>query len=479
VSQEEWVNELKSLRAVIETLNATLASLILQLQRKEAENAELKRLLFGTKKERLPTVRRELKKKTGKGSKTRSPRKPKIELPIVQVMHDITQCPHCNNDNLIDLKTTEESDEIEFVPAHFVRKHHVRKKKKCTACDKMVIAPVPERVTEGGYYGPGLHAHIVVSKCEDSLPIYRLAKQFKRQGFDIDDSTLNRLFHSTGELLTPIAKRILALIAQSDHINADETPLLIQAPEKCKRGYVWTFLHDKLIGYVFSESRSGDVPKNILEGTSGYLQVDKYSGYNVVCLPNKRERVGCIAHMRRRFFKALDSARADAEKAMEFILSLYQVEYEAASQNIVGTDKHLALRRTLGKERFDAFEKWMIDTQLLYPPKSPMGEALSYALSSWSSMQAIFDDARVRLDNNLAENALRIVAIGRKNFLFVGDEQSGKNLAVLLTVIATCKAHDINPEQYIADVLMRLGKTRSSEIDSLLPANWQPIHPLV
>ena len=226
------------------------------------------------------------------------------------------------------------------------------------------------------------------------------------------------------------------------------------------------------MAYRFSPSRSGETPEQVLNNTTGWLQVDGYTGYNIVCVPEGRTRVGCTSHARRKFFNALETAPVDAQTAMDHILGLYEVEYEAARQGILGTAKHLALRRAQLKDRLDAMESWMKERSEHHPPKSPMGKALSYALKMWPSMQALLEDPKLRLDNNMAENALRLIALGRKNFLFVGDNEGGENLATLQTIVSTCVANEVNPEAYIADVLLRLDDTSSSEIDRLLPWNW-------
>lgn len=486
-------SEIAALRAMLTTLqnsldeiNRTVAELRTQLQRKDAENAELKRIIFGKRSERIPTPKQEIQKRArstetpqpASKSTERKPRgkAPNPHLPVEEIAHGVSCCPTCRGTDLVDLKAPEVSDEVEFVPARFVRRRHARAKVKCRACQTITTAPAPKRVTDGCAYGVGLHAHAVVTKCADAIPLHRLAKRFERDGLSIERSTLTRMFHRTAELLAPIAKRILALVAAADRVNADETPILIQAPEKCRRGYVWTFLTDGLIAYVFSKSRSGQTPLAVLGDTRGTLQVDAFSGYNVVCVPEGRTRAGCLSHVRRKFFEALESTPDDARAALDLILALYEVEYEAARLNIWGSSQHLALRRTASRPRMDKLMAWLAEREPYHPPKSPMGAAIRYARSNVPTLDAIFDNAKIRLDNNLAENALRIVAVGRKNFLFVGHEEGGENLATLLTVVSTCKANGINPEAYIADVISRLDETPASRIDELLPANWKPLN---
>jgi transposase len=474
---------------IIAAQQKTIAALTESVERLSSQVAELKRLLFGQSRERIargvmPPLARELgsrhsddaaiaARKQRTAEKRAENAAKKLNLPVVEVEHTIESCPHCQSRNLQDIKSPELSEEIDFVPAHFVRKRHARQKAKCLDCKRIVTAGAPARVDDGCLWGPGLHAHTVVAKVADALPLYRLAKRFKRDGLPIERSTLLRLYHRSADLLAPIARRILELVARAERVNADETPVFVQAPEKCHQGYMWTFLADSLIGFVFSPSRSGETPKRVLGTSQGTLQVDAYTGYNAVTTPDGRRRVGCLAHVRRKFFNALDTAPDDAKTALDGILALYDVEYEAAARDILGTPDHLALRRELTTERLDKLEDWMREKQTLYPPKSPMGQALRYGLNTWPSMRAVLEDPKLRLDNNLAENALRVVSLGRKNYLFVGDDDGGEHLATLLTVVSTCVANAVNPEAYIADVLLRVTTTPSSSIDDLLPAQWK------
>jgi transposase len=469
----------------------TITVLSETIEKLRAELGELKRMMFGQKRERLPkgqmpSVAKSLRGRQGEDEQRKCERRLatkkkraeqaalKKALPAVDVLHALDACPHCHCRELEDLKTPEESEEIELVPARPQRRRHLQQKAKCHGCGRIVTAPAPRRVDSGCLWGPRFHAHAAVAKCADSIPFYRLAKRLQRDGVPIERSTLDRLFHRTAELCEPLARRILELVVQSERINADETPLFVQAPERCRRGFMWTFVADKLIAYAFSPSRSGETPKALLGGTTGLLQVDGYTGYNAVCMPEGRQRVGCLAHARRKFFNALSTAPKDAQAALEHILSLYEVEYEAARRNILGTPQHLAMRRAITSERMEAFRAWMKEKQDVWPPKGLMGTALRYGLNTLDTLAPVLDDARVRLDNNVAEGALRLVALGRKNFLFVGDDEAGKNLAVLQTLVSTCIANDVNPEAYLADVLLRLEDTPASRIDELLPMNWKP-----
>ncbi|MEM6275242.1 MAG: IS66 family transposase [Myxococcota bacterium] len=240
--------------------------------------------------------------------------RPKRALPVEDVLHSLDVCPACGGHEFAPI-SEKVNEEFEFVPADYKRIRHRRETKRCKSCDTVSTAPGPDRVVDCGHYGPGLYAHAVVAKCADSIPIHRLAKSFERNGIPMSRTTWNALFHRAAELLGPIEKRILELVAASSRVNADETPIHIQAPSKCQKGYAWTFIADKLVVYVFAASRSRDVPKSVLGNTQGHLQVDAYSGYNVVCVPNGPDRGGCMSHTRRKFCGVGAFARRSGHRA--------------------------------------------------------------------------------------------------------------------------------------------------------------------
>jgi transposase len=469
-------------------LRETNQKLLKLIETHEQQIAELRRMLFGQSSERLTMKtpekilkqrksgdpRERFSRRVSAKNKRKDKRRQLSELPCETIVHDLKQCPCCAADTLIDLGSADESDEVEFIPAHFVRRHHVRPRKKCESCGEISVAAAPDRVADRCQYGPAVHAHVAVSKCLDSIPLHRQAKQFSREGFEVSPSSLGDIFHRCAELMAPVAARILEQVSTSSHVNADETPLAMQAKERCKRGYVWTFLAEKakLVGFIYSLSRSGKVVEEVLGNTLGTLQTDAYAGYNTVLVPSGRERVSCLGHIRRYFYKALQTSPEPAAAGLERILGLYEVEYEAVRKDIQGTDAHLRLRRSVLLPRMKSLEDWLEEIRPQYPPQSPLGRAIAYAQSNWPHLEPVLNDAKIRLDNNLAENALRLIALGRKNFLFVGSEEVGRNLAVLQTVISTCVANDVNPEAYLKDVLMWVGSTKSRDIDTLLPANW-------
>ena len=467
------------LEAQVAELTGKLAA---ALQRIES----LERQLFGKKSEKMPRPAEELRK-TESAEDTEARRlaglekrreraavKDKLhkETVVHKVEEDAKACPKCGGICDRPIGQGKRTTVIEYVPGYFVQRENVQEILGCRCGEHIVTAPPPPRPLDKSLYGAGFIAYVITMKCADSLPLYRLAKQFQRIGVPIVRSTLNDLFHRAADKLSPLYKRLLQLIASGWIVQADETPLLMQQPNR--KGYIWTFLSDNLIAYRFSGSRSGDTPAKVLGGTHGTLVVDAYSGYNAVTQPDGRDRGGCLAHVRRKFFDALGSAPLEARHAMDLILDVYRVEHEATARRTVRTPEHLALRQSRSRAAMDELYTWLFDEQPKHLPKGPLGEAIRYAINQWPALTRFLNDARIPVDNNRAESALRVVALGRKNFLFVGDEDTGENLAGLYSLVATCEANSVDPIAYLQDVLLRLDDHPNSQLDELLPHRWRP-----
>jgi len=335
----------------------------------------------------------------------------------------------------------------------------------------MVVAPGPDHSIEGARYGDGFRAFVVTSKCADSIPLYRLARQLSRLGIPISRSTLTDLLHQAARSVKPLADRLMELIAAAEVVQADETSLKMQKPNK--RGFVWTFLAGKLIAYRFAGNRSGATPEAVLGSGPGTLVVDMSTGYNVVTGTGKRDRAGCLAHVRRRFFDALPYA-PEGKVALELIRDVYVVEHDAIAAGVAGTEEHRRMRQARTGPILARFMTWLEAQKHLHPPKGPMGSAVAYALNHWTALTLFIENPAIPPDNNRSESALRVVALGRKNFLFVGHEQAGQNLADLYSLVATCMANGKDPLAYLTDILGRLGSHPAAQLDELLPQNWPP-----
>jgi transposase len=458
----------------------------------ESKMAALERRVFGKKTEKLPPVAQELrgearspKEQTAQAEAALAKRRERaarkaVEAPTREVRHAVPpksrRCPACGSEDLKPLGKGRTSVVYEYVPAFFERQVHVQEALACACGQGVVTAPAPQKVVDRGEYGPGFLAHVVTSKCADAMPLHRLAQRIERGGVPMSRSTLTDLFHQAASVARPLSSHLLQGIAAAEVVWADETPVRVLDVKKTRQGYLWTFLTQTpkgewLIGYRFSLGRASTTPKDVLGGTQGALVVDAYTGYNAVTLPEGRVRVGCWAHVRRRFFDALPTA-PEAREALDFILALYRVEAQARDAGLVRTDAHRELRMQHSAPVLVALRAWMEKQTPLHPPKGPLGQALSYALKQWDALTRFSSDARLPLDNNRSEAALRKAALGRKNFLFVGHEAAGENLAGLYALVATCEANGVNPETYLADVLLRVQTHPHSRIGELLPHEW-------
>jgi transposase len=485
--REIQFHETSSYPTELTQLRAENAQLRLRIAELELQIVDLKRMLFGHTAERMPPVNRLLRKRRQgestsgtESAKTKAARhqqaQQKKTLPTERVPHPVPESElHCANCGgaFRNLGEGEISEEYEYVPGRIVRRVHVREKRVCRCGATIKTAPAPTRVADGVQYGPMLHAHVITAKCADSMPLYRLAKRLLRDGVPISDSTLGDIFHRSAAALKVLVQAAIDEIRDSGYVNADETPIWVQAKGTCRKAYMWTFIGAGHVAYVFSPSRSAKTPATILDDAHGFLQVDDYSGYNPVCTPETMTRVGCLAHVRRYFFKAVKTAPEAAQYAMEQILGLYEVEYDAAEKQILGTAKHLRLRQRRSRAIMDSWRKWLEEEKPKHTPESPMGKAINYTLSNWPSLSVFLSDAKLRLDNNLSEGQLRIIALGRKNFLFVGNDQAGENLAVLQSLVSSCLFNNVNPQAYLADVLIRIQTHPASQIRQLLPKNWK------
>lgn len=457
------------------TLRGQVQALTERVDQLERENADLVRRVTGRTTER--TGRRKTEKPRPKNDgeaqqKRREAReKRRSTLPVEDVTHpvepEVKAACSCGAGPMAPL-SPECSDEFEWVPGHLVRRRHVREHVVCAACGRFAKGPAPVRVVDHGLYGPGFHARVVVHKLLDCVPLYRQAAAFRREGLHIARATLVGLFHATATVLAPLYERLLARVPGARVVFADETSLKMQRVEKL--GFVWVFATDRDIAYVFSPSRSGDTPVAVLGDSTGVLVVDGYTGYNEVTVPARRTRAGCNGHARRKFANLDDD---DAKRILERYEEVWAVERDATQLGIRGTPAHLDLRRDRAGPALEAIRDWCEANADAHPPKSALGAAIRYVRNQHPFLTRFLDDIEVAPDNNLSERLLRIVALGRKNYLFVGHEQAGKNSAMLASLIATCVLHDVNPQEYLADVLLRVQDHPATEIDDLLPDRWR------
>lgn len=385
-------------------------------------------------------------------------------------------------------------EQLEYIPSSLKVIEHARIKYACKACqEKPLIAPPPDKVIDKGLAGPGLLAWVAVSKFADHQPLYRQEAIFERHGLEIARSTQCGWLGQVAELLEPLHKRMARQIILSSKIHTDDTPIDLLDPGrgKTQTARFWVYVGDDSYPFTvfdFTPSRSRDGPEKFLKGFKGYLQADAFAGYDRMCAGKGVTEIACWAHARRKVYEAKDTD-ARAAEVLALIGELYAIETQArpaidAARALPLEQRHAALgdafavRRQLreagSKAVLEKIGAWMKARACDTLPKSPLGLAIGYARNQWQALIRYVEDGALEVDNNAAENALRPIAIGRKNYLFVGSEHGGRRAAIIYSLIRTCERHRVNPWEYLRDVLVRIATHPANQIDSLLPHRWTP-----
>lgn len=398
----------------------------------------------------------------------------------------LRSCPCCGK---AKVKIGEEtSDRLDWRPASLVHVQIARiKYAPACKCEEggVVIASVPDAApVDRGLAGPGLLAHVVVSKYADHLPLHRLEEGFERQGVHIARSTMCDWVEQVADLLRPITDAMATASLRAHRIHTDDTGIPILAPGSTHKGHVWVYVaDDDYVVFRYTPRRKSDGPREFLKGYTGYVQADAANLYDRLfgdaegaSEDEAAKEVGCWAHARRRFFDAQLTDRDRALIALGFIKKLYEVDRVVM--------KLPPVRRTPERQRLcapvlNAFKTWLDAEALVVLPKAPIAEAIGYARNQWGALTRFLEDARLKLDNNIAERQLRRVAVGRKNWLFAGSENGAESGCILYSLLATCKLHGVNPFDYLRDVTMRVGSHPARDVLELNPKAWkQKLHDL-
>ncbi len=412
------------------------------------------------------------------------------DLPRQRIVHDLPEaqkpCPCCGE--LRRCIGEEVSEQLEYIPAKVTVLQHVRLKYACAGCEQNAVSPQiatadkPPAPIDKGLAGPGLLAYVIVSKYGDHLPLHRIERILARHDIDISRSTMCDWAAQSAEALCPLYELMVKEALASKVIHTDDTPVdvLDRKLKQTRTGRFWVYLGDPRnpsTVFTYTRSRSRDGPMQFLSKWSGYLQADAFGGYDGIYAGQAGGRVtevACWAHARRKFFDARASDVARSAAALAHIRLLYDVEDQAKE---LAPIERAALRRELAAPRLAQFKDWLERQQAVRGgavlPKSPMGQAIAYALNQWDALNVYTTDGDLAIDNNAAENALRRVALGRKNWLFCGSDKGGETAAILFTFIATCQRHDVNPFEYLRDVLTRIAATPVSQLPELLPGKWK------
>jgi transposase len=371
------------------------------------------------------------------------------------------------------------TEELDYVPASIVVRVYVRPKYACRQCENGVVqAALPTRPIEKGRPGPGLLAHVVTSKYGDHLPLYRLERIFPRQGIDISRQTLAEWCGAVADLLKPVATQIAADVLGSQWVQSDDTGVDVQdrtATPQIRTGHVWAYRGSETSAfYDFTWARNSEGPLRVLAHFRGYLQADAAPAFDDVYRTRPITEVGCWAHARRRFKEALRTSPKEAAHVVVWIGELYGLE-RSAKKNKLDDGQRQALRQQSARPILKRLHAYLQEVAVTALPKSPLGEAIGYALRQWDALNRYTDDGSLEIDNNGAENALRPLCLGRKNWLNFGSEAAAHRAMVLLTLVQTCKAHHVDPFAYLRDVIDRVSTHPMSRIDELTPRRWNEL----
>ncbi len=373
------------------------------------------------------------------------------------------------------------TEELEYVPGRFIVNRIIRPRMACSCCEAVLQAPMPSRPIERGRPGPGLLAHVLVSKYADHLPLYRQSQIYRREGIDLDRSTMADWVGKSTALLEPLADAIGKHVRKGQALFADDTPVKLLSPgnKRTKTARVWAYVRDErpwngqappCAWYQFTIDRKGEHPVRHLSNYKGWVHADGYAGFNGVFGEEKASEVACMAHIRRKFVDVQQSqGSAIAEEAILRIAKLYGVENEARG---CSPTERVTIRQEKAKPVFDDLEAWLHAQLPKISGKSPLAKAIRYALSRMPKTRPYLDNGFLELDNNTCERAVKPVALGRKNWMFAGSEHGGKAMAIAFTLIETAKLNGIDPQAWLTDVLGRIADHKINQIDELLPWNY-------
>lgn len=518
-SAADLPNDIDELKQLVLAAEAGLLAKTLEAEKLKFELARLKRMQFGQSSERLDRQIEQLELKleeieesscaaddadNEQPTPAESPAKPEQEalgkpprrklpdhLPRREERHEPSACtcPRCGSERMRQVGQ-DVTEVLEYVPGRFEVVRHVRPAYSCAKCEAMAQAPMPDLPIPRAMASASVLAHVIISKYADHLPLYRQAEIYARDGLDLDRSLLASWVGKAAWLLKPLAERIGEHVMAGPVIHADDTPVPVLAPGngKTKTGRLWIYLRDErqhsgpappAVLYRYTPDRKGEHCRKHLVDFRGHLHADGYSGFAELYesagdKPAAVTEVACWAHVRRGFFdvhKATGSAIA--REALEQIGQLFDIERTIAG---LPADRRREIRREQAREKIDTLGQWLDRQLALVSGRSELAKSIRYTRSRWEALIAYLDDGRLELSNNAAENAIRPVTLGRKNWLFAGSDSGGDRAAIMYTLIRTAKLNGLEPEAWLRDILGRIGSHPINRLDELLP--WKMAKPV-
>ena len=454
-----------------ERLSAQIDQLQLELEELQINEGELQSKIEKLRAKRtVPSHERSLP--------SRNPLPEHLPRERKEILPESEHCTDCGT-KLFRL-SEDVSETLVWVPGYFKVVQNVRPKFTCRCCNTFTQAPAPHRPIARSYAGPELLAHVMVSKYLDHLPLYRQCQMFARQGMDISDSTMGDWVGGVHDLLEPLMGALKKHVFDATKLHADDTPIRVLEPGsgKTRTARLWVYARDDrpsggtsppAVWFRYSPDRKSIHPQTHLQRYEGILQADAYTGFNAVYESGRITEAGCWAHARRKFYDLhVLNATPATEHALKVISQLYDIERAVRGQS---PEQRQAARQDQSKPLTDKLHTWMLEQLATLSKKSTTADAIRYALNQWQALTRFLDDGRIEIDNNAAERALRSVAVGRKNFLFLGSDKGGDRAATLYSLLGTAKLNDINPEKYLTHVLSVIADHKVNKVDELLPWN--------
>ena len=496
------LNEVKQAVEYITIPKSEYEKLLFEQERLKNELAQIKRLIFGQKTERFRPVDDDASIKQLSlfdNNKEDSPQE-SIDTQDIQYTRRVNKKkknqpsrkllpPHLPREEVIiepenitsdHRKIGEEITEVlEMAPAKLYVRKIVRPKYINTKTEKIIIAELPYMPIPKSIAGASVLAHINVSKFVDHLPLYRQRQIFKRFGYNVSASTIGGWFSQTVSLLEPLYNELKkSIFHNSDYLQVDESPIKVQDVDKkgsLHKGYMWVIRNPikRLVLFDYNKGRNKAVPESLFENFTGTLQTDGYKVYQDLRTKGEITLLGCMAHARRYFDKAKDNDKKRAEHVLTEMQKLYAIERKARERQInVSTLKRY--RNMYALPIINNLEQWLKENQVLVKPKSSIGKAINYTLNLYPNLKRYIEDGRYEIDNNLIENTIRPLALGRKNYLFAGSHEAAQGYAMMYSFFATCKTINVNPYDWLLDVLNKIQDYKVNKLQELLPHNWNP-----
>lgn len=372
------------------------------------------------------------------------------------------------------------TEKIEYKPGEVYVKRIVRPKYALPKKQGIIVADLPTQVLPKSNAGASLLAFLAISKYLDHLPFHRIIEIFKRQKIFLSPSTINDWFSDMVDLLEPLYECLKKVILESDYLQLDESTIPIvdkDKPGSTKKGYFWIARNPMLNQLFFhyqKGSRAQKVVVELLQHFKGAVQCDAYGAYSIYEKKKGVLLLGCMAHARRKFEQAKDNDKVRAEYALKMIRDLYDIERIVKDQSL-SFEQIKTVRQQVSYPILQAFEQWMIENKSKVLPSSLIGKAIAYSYNIFPRLARYVVDGRYNIDNNGAENGIRPMALGRKNYLFCGNDEAARRTAIIYSLLGSCKLAGVNPTEWLTDVLNRIPDHKANQLSELLPTNWKAL----